>query len=340
MSLLRDLGVSSPVVAAPMAGGPTTPALVQAASRSGSLGFLAGGYLSAEALGDQVAAVATETQRYGVNLFAPHPVRVDPAAYQSYRDLLRPEAERLGVDLPASPVEDDDDWQAKIDLLVARPVPVVSFTFGLPDPASVAALRKAGTLLLQTVTTADEAVRSAEAGLDGLVVQGSAAGGHSGVFDAARPPPERPLPDLVAEIAATVDLPVLAAGGVTTAVEVTHLVSAGADGVAVGTALLLADETGTTAAHRAGLSDPARHTVTIRAFTGRPARGLTNAFVDRYDAQAPLGYPALHHLTRPLRRAAALAGDHEGVNLWAGAGFRRARSGPAADILADLAAEG
>ena len=58
----------------------------------------------------------------------------------------------------------------------------------------------------------------------------------------------------------------------------------------------------------------------IRAFTGRPARGLTNTFVDRYDARRPLGYPALHHLTRPLRRAAAASGDPEGVNLWAGTG--------------------
>ena len=167
--------------------------------------------------------MAAETDRYGVNLFAPHPVRVDPRAYASYRDLLVPEAERSGVDLPALPVEDDDDWQAKIDLLVARPVPVVSFTFGLPDPAAVAALRRAGSVLLQTVTTADEALRSAEAGLDGLVVQGSAAGGHSGTFDPARVPTDRPLVDLVAEIVATVDLPVLAAGGVTTAAEVARL---------------------------------------------------------------------------------------------------------------------
>ena len=336
MTLLSELGATSPVVAAPMAGGPTTPALVRATARSGGLGFLAGGYLSAEALGQQVAAVAGETQRYGVNLFAPRPVRVDPAAYASYRDLLRPEADRLGVDLPAVPVEDDDSWQAKVDLLVARPVPVVSFTFGLPDPAAAAALRRAGSVLLQTVTTADEARRSAEAGLDGLVVQGSAAGGHSGVFDPARPPPERPLTDLVAEVVATVDLPVLATGGVTTAEEVTRLLAAGAQGVAVGTALLLADEAGTTAAHRAGLLDPARRMSTIRAFTGRPAGGLTNTFVDRYDAQAPLGYPALHHLTRPLRRAAALSGDPEGVNLWAGSGYRRVRAAPADEILADL----
>ena len=39
---LSSLGLTCPVLAAPMAGGATTPALVAAAARAGSLGFLAG----------------------------------------------------------------------------------------------------------------------------------------------------------------------------------------------------------------------------------------------------------------------------------------------------------
>src|SRR5262249_36043916 len=177
--------------AAPMAGGPTTPALVRAAAGVGSLGFLGGGYLTAEALESQIAEVASETELYGVNLFAPNPVAVDPAAYSSYRELLAPEADRLGVSLPADPVEDDDAWQAKIDVLLATPVPVVSFTFGLPTASAATALRQAGSLVLQTVTSVEEAYLAAGAGADGLVIQGSGAGGHSGTFDASHPPPER-----------------------------------------------------------------------------------------------------------------------------------------------------
>jgi NAD(P)H-dependent flavin oxidoreductase YrpB (nitropropane dioxygenase family) len=74
----------------------------------------------------------------------------------------------------------------------------------------------------------------------------------------------------------------------------------------------------------------------MRAWTGRPARGLRTTFSDAYDEAAPLGYPALHHLTRPIRRAAAAAGDPERVNLWAGAGYRAARAAPAAEILQSL----
>ena len=170
-TFLERLGVSLPVLAAPMAGGPTTPALVLAAAGSGSLGFLAAGYQQAQTLAVQVAGVAAETDAYGVNLFAPHPVPVDPLAYAAYREALRPLGERLGVDLPELPVEDDDHWHDKVDVLVAAAPRVVSFTFGLPDPATVAALHGSGSLLAQTVTTADEARQAAEAGLDALVVQ-------------------------------------------------------------------------------------------------------------------------------------------------------------------------
>jgi nitronate monooxygenase len=337
MTLLSGLGASSPVVAAPMAGGPTTPGLVLAAAGAGALGFLAGGYLSPEVLAEQVGEVASTTNLYGVNLFAPHPVPVDRAGYASYRDLIEPEARLLGVPLPRDPVEDDDGWQGKVDVLLERPVPVVSFTFGLPEPAAAAALRRAGSLLLQTVTSVEEARRSVEADVDGLVVQGAAAGGHAGTFD-ARVPVERPLTDLVAEIRAAVDLPVLAAGGVMTPTAVATTLAAGAETVMVGTALLLADEAGTSKAHRAGLLDTDRRTTVIRGFTGRPARGLVNTFVERYDAHAPLGYPALHYVTRPIRRAAAANGDPERVNLWAGSGHRLLRPAPAATILAGLAA--
>jgi NAD(P)H-dependent flavin oxidoreductase YrpB (nitropropane dioxygenase family) len=336
MSWLSDLGATSPVVAAPMAGGPSTPGLVLAAAGAGSLGFLAGGYLTATGLQDELGRVRPATGLYGVNLFAPHPVPVDRAAYAAYRELIRPEAERYGVDLPADPVEDDDAWRDKVDLLLEQPPPLVSFTFGIPPAAPLGAFRRAGSLVVQTVTSLDEARQAAEAGVDVLWVQGSAAGGHSGTFTPARVPAERPLPDLVGEIRVGVGLPVLGAGGVAAAGDVSAVLAAGADAVAVGTVLLLADESGASAAHRAGLADRSRETALMRAWTGRPARGLRNSFSEAYDVSAPVGYPALHYLTRPIRRTAAAASDPERVNLWAGTGYRAARAAPAAEILRSL----
>jgi nitronate monooxygenase len=334
---LFDLGVELPVLSAPMSGGPTTPELVVAADRAGSLGFLAGGYKTAEALAIQLAAVRAETSSYGVNLFAPRPVPVDPAAYRRYRELLLPEAERLGVVLPAEPVEDDDYWRDKVDLLVSVAPPVMSFTFGIPGSDVLRALRAAGSLLVQTVTSAEEAELAHAAGVDALTVQSTAAGGHSGTLRPEAPPVGTPLPELVAEIGDQVPLPLLATGGIGTPAEVAAALAAGAVAVLVGTALLLAPESGTSSAHRAALAGHDRDTVVTRSFSGRPARGLRNRFIDRYDADAPAGYPALHHLTIPMRQASAAAGDAEGVNLWAGTGYRAATQRPAAEILRDLA---
>jgi nitronate monooxygenase len=337
---LSELGTSVAVLAAPMAGGPTTPELVVAAAEAGSLGFLGAGYQTPEAFGEQIDQVRERTSVFGVNLFAPNPVPAHPAEYARYRQLLLRDAERFGVALPETPTEDDDHWRDKIDVLLAKPVPLVSFTFGIPDPAVLAALRAVGTLLAQTVTSPAEARLAADAGVDVLIVQAAAAGGHSATLTPAQLPPTVPLPELLARVRSVVDLPMVGAGGLGDAVAVASAMGAGAEAVLVGTALLLAPESGTSDPYRAALVGPRRgNPVLTRAFTGRPARGLRNAFLDAYDAVAPAGYPAVHYLTRPLRRASAAAGDPEFLNLWAGTAYRTATARPAGETLQALAAE-
>src|SRR4029079_2532174 len=95
--------------------------------------------------------------------------------------LLLPLAESYGVELPAEPVEDDDAWAAKVEVLADAAPPLVSFTFGHPD-AAAGVLRRAGCALVQTVTSATEARRAAEGGMDALAVQSAAAGGHWGTW--------------------------------------------------------------------------------------------------------------------------------------------------------------
>jgi NAD(P)H-dependent flavin oxidoreductase YrpB (nitropropane dioxygenase family) len=340
---LRDLGLSSPVIAAPMAGGPSTPELVLAAASVGSLGFLAGGYRTAEALAEQIASVRASAGAgpFGVNLFAPNPVPVDAAAFRRYAATLQREADEFGLDLRnARAVEDDDHWREKIALLLAEPVAVASFTFGIPPAATVAALRRAGTLVVQTVTSADEAKLAEVAGVDLLAVQAAAAGGHSGTLTPERLPVDLPLTELLAQVRAAVAVPLVAAGGLATPAAVAGALAAGAEAVMVGTVLLRSDESGANQPHRTALTDPARgDTVVTRAFTGRPARALPNRFTERYSDLAPAGYPALHHLTSPLRKAAVAAGDPERVNLWAGTGYRHASAEPAARILTRLAGQ-
>ncbi|HEX3829968.1 MAG TPA: nitronate monooxygenase [Sporichthyaceae bacterium] len=337
--MLDDLGVRIPVLAAPMAGGPTTPQMVVAAAEVGSLGFLAGGYKTAQALGEQIRQVRAATPTFGVNLFVPNPIPVDPEEFRRYAAAIQVEAAEHGLDLATAPlVEDDDDWPAKIELLIADPVPVVSFTFGLPDNRTLAELRRVGTLLVQTITSAEEARLAAEAGVDALAVQSVRAGGHSGTFTPRRRPANRPLSELVAEVRQAVRLPLIGAGGIAEGPDVAATLAAGASAVAVGTLLLLTPESGAGATYRAALAEKrAVETVVTAAFTGRPARGIRNGFTDRWTAAAPIGYPAVHHLTIPLRRAAAAAADSERLHLWAGTGHHAVEAQPTAAVLTELA---
>lgn len=337
-SPLAALGLTIPLIAAPMAGGATTPAMVIAAARAGALGFLAAGYKSPQAVESEIAAVRDASIPFGVNVFVPNAVPVTDEAYRRYAGALQAEADRFGLTLPAHPIDDDDAFGAKIEVLLSNPVPVVSFTFGLPGDDIVKALQKAGTVVIQTVTTVPEAELAAAAGTDMLAVQASVAGGHSGTFTPDRMPAPVPIGELLGQISTGVRLPLIAAGGLATPEAVAGVLDAGAVAAAVGTVLLRADESAASATHKAALIDPSRTETTLtRAFTGRPARGLRNNFIDRFEPIAPLGYPAIHHLTSPLRKAAAAAGESDLVHLWAGTGYRHVRDESTASILTALA---
>ena len=327
-----------PIVGAPMAGGPSTPELVAAVSSTGGLGFLAAGYKSVDAVRHEVDAVRALTDApFGLNLFVPGRPLADRAAVETYRERLQPLAERRNVVLPEVVDHDDDAFDAKVDLAVELAVSVVSFTFGLPPRGVVDRLHAAGTAVVATVSDVDEARSAAERGVDAICLQGVDAGGHRATLDPDAEPVPRPTRELVEAARAAVDLPVVAAGGIATGADVAATLEAGATAVQIGTALLDADEAGTKPAHRAALHD-ARFTDTVvtRAFSGRPARGLVNDFITDFDAYAVTAYPQVHLLTSGLRAAAGAADDPQGLALWAGVGYRSARSAPVEEIVRDL----
>lgn len=334
-------------IAAPMAGGTSTPGFVRAVYASGGLGFLAAGYKSVEAMQAEIRTVRASGARFGMNVFVPDAAQLHPspdlvAQLEEYRSRLQADADRYGIELPPLRLDDDDAWQGKIDLLLADPVELVSFAFGLPGRDVVHALRRAGSAVLATATSRGEALAAVEQGVDALVLQHGCAGGHSaafqagaragsGLLEAGRP---GTTAELVAQVRAAVDLPLVAAGGLMDRGGLEAVLAAGAQAAQLGTALLRADESGARDLHKDALASP-RYTETrlTSAFTGRPARALVNEFVRDHTA-APELYPAVHHLTAPLRAAAAAAGDPERLNLWAGTGWQQAQAGPVAGILA------
>lgn len=332
---LRDLSI--PVIVAPMAGGPSTPALAAAGTNVGGLGFLAAGYLTAEALAERISAARRLTSGpVGVNLFAPQPSVAKVEEIARYAAQLAPETARYGAQ-PGQPRFNDDDWAAKLDVVAQLRPDLVSFTFGGPSAQECARLRQLDITTVGTVTTLAEAHQAAATGVDALTVQGPGAGGHRGTYDPAAAPAIQPLAELLAQVIAHADLPVVAAGGLMTADDVAAVIAAGAVAAQLGTAFLLAEESGSSPVHRAALVDSRfTETVVTKAFSGRYARGLHNRFITDHESHAPLGYPQVHYVTGPLRAAAVQAGDPDGTNVWAGTGFRKIRSGSVAEIIGTL----
>jgi len=330
---LRDL-FRLPVVVAPMAGGPSNPALVAAAAEAGAVGFLAGGYKTASALTAEIAEARAATRGpFGVNLFVPGNPTSEPERVAAYAASLAEDALATGGTV-GDPVWDDDGWADKVAAVLAEAPPVVSFTFGCPSPGVVAEFRAAGTAVAVTVTSPDEAEAAAAAGADLLCAQGIEAGAHRGTFsNNDGPGQDYGLLSLIGEVARVTGLPQIAAGGIVSAAQVRAVLAAGALAAQCGTAFLRCPESGANPAYKAALASP-RYSVTAltRAFSGRPARGLLNRFMLEH-ADAPAAYPEINNATRGLRAAAAKSADTDRMSLWAGQGFRSATDRPAADII-------
>jgi nitronate monooxygenase len=332
--------LSIPLVLAPLAGGPSTPRLAAAVSEAGGLGFLAAGYLTAPALAERLAQTrALTTAPVGVNVFVPG-TPAEPGIAEAYAATLAADARGAGVSLGA-PRFDDDDWAAKIELLVAAPPSVVSFTFGCPDRDVIDSLHRAGTEVWVTVTTQGEARPAVRLGADALVVQGTEAGGHRASFrdDPAEAGDGIGLLSLLQLVRSDgSDVPLVAAGGIATGAGVAAVLAGGAAAAQLGTAFMRCPEAGTADVHREALADTGSTALT-RAFSGRLARGIRNRFLDWHTAEAPAAYPEVNFVTAPLRAAGRAAGDSGLVNLWAGQTHQLGVEMPAGQLARTLADE-
>ncbi|MBA2949185.1 nitronate monooxygenase [Streptomyces himalayensis] len=332
-----------PIVQAPMAGGVSRPQLAAAVSEAGGLGFLAAGYKTADGMYQEIKQLRSLTGRpFGVNLFMPQPDYADSAAVDVYRCQLAGEAAWYGTELGDPDSGRDDGYDAKLAILLDDPVPLVSFHFGCPTPEVLESFSRAGTLTMVTATTVEEAQAVQRAGADAVVVQGVEAGGHQGTH---RDNPENDaagigLLSLITQVRESVELPIVAAGGMMRGVQIAGALAAGAQAAQLGTAFLVTPESGANALHKDAMTNPLfTRTELTRAFSGRPARGLVNRFMREHGPYAPAAYPQIHHLTSGLRKAAAAAGDPQGMALWAGQGHRLARDLPAGQLVEVLAAE-
>jgi nitronate monooxygenase len=341
----RKLGLSLPLVQAPMGGGPTTPLLVSAVSEAGGLGSIAGGYLSPAEIRAEIAAVRARTRRpFAVNLFVPErepvdtPERLGPRLLEASRAALRPLRDELGLPDPAPPARFAEVFEDQLAALIEERVACFSFTFGIPGALALESCRRAGIALCGTATTVAEAVALADAGVDFVNTQGFEAGAHRGSFLL---PEERSLVGSLALVPPR-GIPVLAAGGIMDGRGIAAVLALGAQAAVLGTAFLRTKESGANPAWKAALAQGRDDSTALtRAFSGKAARGIRNRFMERLaavEAELP-PYPAQNALTRDIRGAAAKSGNADYLSLWAGQGVALARELPAGELVAELARE-
>jgi nitronate monooxygenase len=328
--LCKLIDIDYPIIQAGMAGKITTPKLVAAVSNAGALGMLGAAYMTPDQLDEAIREVRKLTNKpYGVNLFFFEPSK-DKGNVRKMQEFLNSFRKELHIPLQdENDVHDVDQQKALLEVVFDHRVPVLGATFGIP---SAEILKKAKTLGIRTtmmVTTVREAVLAENAGIDILIAQGGEAGGHRGTFEVKKGS-QGALIGTMALVPQVVDhttIPVVAAGGIMDGRGLVASLALGAQGVQLGTRFLLAKEADTHPVYREQLLKATEEdTVITTMFSGRPARGIRNDFIERTEQQGPdpLPYPWQNQVTQDIRQAAAIKNDSRFMSMWAGQGLRLA----------------
>ncbi len=333
-SLLDSLPI--PILQAPMAGA-SFDAMAVAVSEAGAMGSLAAAGVAPEEMGPVVASIRARTDApFAVNLLMARPASPEPAEVDKALARLAPWYAELGLAVPDHPNRFAQDFNAQLEAVTRAAPPVASFSFSILTPAQVDALHAAGSYVVGTANTVEEAIAWARVGADGICAQGFEAGGHHAYFLADIEASSVGTLALVATVLAAVDLPVIAAGGIMDGRGVAAALALGVSAVQMGSAFLLSDEAIVGPVWQKAITDaPADATRLTRAFSGRYARGIENRFVREMAAvqeEVP-AYPVQNRLTQAMRAAADKAGDPELMSLWAGQAVKLARPGRAGEMV-------
>ncbi len=341
--LLQKLGITLPIIQAPMAG-VSTPRMAAAVSNAGGLGSLGVGNLTADQAREKIAATRALTGRpFHVNVFCHRPARPDPARESAWIEHLRPHFATYGARPPSQLREIYTSFQtddAMLAMLLEERSPVMSFHFGLPPRDRLDALRRAGITLLASATNLAEARTIHAAGIDAVIAQGYEAGGHRGVFDPDLPDDRIGCMALTRLLVKELPIPVIASGGIMDGAAIAAALTLGAGAALLGTAFIACPESAADAGYRAALlGSSAEHTTMTRAISGRPARSLVNRFTALGEAKgvpAVPDYPIAYDAGKALHAAASTAGEAGYGAQWAGQGAPLSRSMPAAELIALL----
>jgi nitronate monooxygenase len=342
--LLDLLKLEIPIIQAPMAGSDSV-ALARSVSSTGALGSLACALLSPDQVRDAARALRQGTTRpFNLNFFCHTMEAPDSIAIQKWKSFLRPHYERLGLDIESVAeirlrLPFDDDMCAVVEEVSPE---VVSFHFGLPNLDLVERLKRRGIKILSSATSVREAKWLESRGCDAIIAQGFEAGGHRGMFLETNIATQLGLFALLPQVRDAVSVPVIAAGGIADARGIVAALALGASGVQLGTAYLFCPEANVSPLYRRALGQAAdKGTAVTNLFSGRPARGILNRYLQESGpmSDAAPAFPYAATLVAPLRAASEHAGSLDYMQLWAGEAAGLAKSMPADQFTRKLAAD-
>jgi nitronate monooxygenase len=328
-----------PILMAPMAG--ACPAsLAIAVANDGGLGGCGALHMQPDAIKAWASQVrAGSNGAFQLNLWIPDPApKRDEANEDAVRRFLGnwgpPVAREAGdVVLP--------DFGAQCEAMLDAGAPIVSSIMGLYPDHFVARMKEKGIKWFATVTTVSEAKAAENAGADAIIAQGMEAGGHRGVFDAAKA--ELSLVGLLSLVPAVVDavkVPVVATGGIGDGRGLAAALLLGASAVQVGTAFLRCPEAKVPSAWADAIGQaPPEGTMVTRWFSGRAGRSIATAYARAAaepSAPAAAPYPIQRGLTQAMRDIGVKTNDIDRMQAWAGQSAAMARREPAGDVARRL----
>jgi nitronate monooxygenase len=149
-----------------------------------------------------------------------------------------------------------------------------------PDAVLVRKLKDAGVVCVPTIGAPKHAAKAVQLGADAVIAQGAEGGGHTGSV---------PTSILLPQVAAAVDVPVIAAGGFKDGRGLVAALAFGAAGIAMGTRFLLTRESPVPEATarrylEAGVDD----VIVTREIDGLPQRVVVNELVQRLVGMGPV----------------------------------------------------
>lgn len=342
--LLDLFKIEFPIVQAPMAGIMDADLVIEAAE-GGALGSLPCAMLSAEKAREQVKLVRQRvTAPINMNFFCHKAVEADPKREAGWRTRLGGYYEEFDLD-PTAPINAANRAPfdaAMCDVVEELKPEVVSFHFGLPEPALLKRVKATGAIIVGCATIVREAVWLEENGADAIIAQGTEAGGHRSMFLTDNIAAQPGTFALIPQVADAVRVPVIAAGGIADGRGIAAAFALGAAGVQIGTAYLRCLESKVSVLGRAALAGAGDEaTVITNVMTGRPARGIANRVMREVGPVSP-DAPAFPHAATafaPLKAAAEKQGKVDFTNLWAGQAVRLGREMPAAELTRVLAGD-